>query len=91
MASRQGAIFKNLNATFTPDEIASMNAMVEAWTKDKLNAPDPYTDDTPTHSLADVRRELAREEEEQLRTRQAVHEMSASIFINKGLDLEDLK
>ena len=91
MASKQAAIFKNLNATFSPDEIAFMKAMVEAWRKDKLNAPDPYTDDTPTQSLADVRRELAKEEEQQLRTRPAVHEFSASIFINKGLELEDSK
>lgn len=91
MAAKQTTIFESLSATFTSDEIASMYAMVEAWKLDKLNAPDPYTDTTPTQSLADVRRELAKEEEEQLRSRSTVHETPVSVFISKGLELEDSK
>lgn len=55
MAVKQADTYNRLNSTFTPSELASMNAMVEAWRKDKLKVPDPYSDPTPARSIADVR------------------------------------
>lgn len=90
MAAKQADVYKRLNATFSAEELASMNTMVAVWRKDKLKAPDPYSDPTPAHSIADVRRELAKEEERSLSGRQRlVHEMSASAVIYRGLELEE--
>lgn len=89
MSAKQADVFNQLNSTFTSSEISSMNAMVIAWQKDKLKEPDPYSDPTPAHSLADVRRELAKEEESRLEGSQIVHETPASGVIFKGLELEE--
>ncbi|KAH8102763.1 hypothetical protein DFH11DRAFT_1735402 [Phellopilus nigrolimitatus] len=82
--------FIELSETFEPGVLAAWNAMVDIWQKDPLHAPDPYADPDTHVSLADLRKELAKEEASYTDGTLTVDDLTASTFLVKGLELEDL-
>ncbi|KAH8113739.1 hypothetical protein DFH11DRAFT_1509928, partial [Phellopilus nigrolimitatus] len=91
MAAKQRKNFEELSATFEPGVVATWSAMVEAWQADH-NAPDPYAEPDSHVSLADLRCELAKEEEIAVAEGDpVVDDLTTSTFLVKGLELEELR
>ncbi|KAI0064330.1 hypothetical protein BV25DRAFT_1790798, partial [Artomyces pyxidatus] len=89
---KQSKQFGELNSTFPPEVTARWEKMVRDWDVDS-RCPNPYhepTTETQADASADVRLELAQEEaEEAARGAMSLHEMSASVFLGVGLELEE--
>ncbi|KAH8111697.1 hypothetical protein DFH11DRAFT_1512691 [Phellopilus nigrolimitatus] len=91
MYAKHRANFIELSGTFEPDVIASWTRMVDVWQQDPLNAPDPYADPDTHVSLADLRKELAKEEAAVTDGALTVDDLTASTFLVKGFELEELQ
>ncbi|KAH8112018.1 hypothetical protein DFH11DRAFT_1512109, partial [Phellopilus nigrolimitatus] len=92
MHTKHQAKFEELSATFEPAVIAEWSAMVDVWQSDPLHAPDPYADPDTHVSLADLRKELAKEEEAALADgAPTFDDLTASTFLVKGIELEELR
>ncbi|KAI0043482.1 hypothetical protein FA95DRAFT_1498510, partial [Auriscalpium vulgare] len=86
---RQKTDFDDADAKIPADVRQEWEGMLEAYEKDHTQ-PDPYDEPTTTTSLADVRIELAAEEAEQASLGHiSPHEMTASMFVSTGMDLQD--
>ncbi|KAI0055824.1 hypothetical protein BV25DRAFT_1815103, partial [Artomyces pyxidatus] len=86
---KQTKQFNELNATFPVEVTARWEKMIRDWDDDS-RCPNPYHEPTTADASADVRLELAQEEaEEAARGQLSLHEMSASVFLNVGLELEE--
>lgn len=46
MRARQGAVLRELTATFRKETIDGWKLEVETWVRDKKGSPDPYEDST---------------------------------------------
>src|ERR1700761_3255341 len=92
-----------------PQSIEAWTEHIAQWQRDHKTLPDPYLEPPPgqlliigrgivSHSSlefkeADVRRELAKEDADELVSNEAtpaLHNTSLSAFISQGLDLEDM-
>ncbi|KAI0059388.1 hypothetical protein BV25DRAFT_1785942, partial [Artomyces pyxidatus] len=78
-----------LNATFPPEVVEKWEEMVTAWDADS-SQPNPYKEPNSGSAMNNVRLELAEEEAaEASRGIASLHDMSASTFLNVGLELEE--
>ncbi|KAI0055075.1 hypothetical protein BV25DRAFT_1816134 [Artomyces pyxidatus] len=86
---KQRLIFEELEKTVPPDIRTKWEQAVFDWDRDG-SKPNPYQEPVCTNTTANMRLELAQEEaEEAARGIVALHEMSASVFLNVGLELEE--
>ncbi|KAH8115645.1 hypothetical protein DFH11DRAFT_1507356, partial [Phellopilus nigrolimitatus] len=92
MYVKHHAKLEELSATFEPAVVAKWKAMVDVWQADPIHAPDPYADPDTYTSLADLRKELAKEEEAALANgAPTADDFTASSFLVKGLEHEELR
>ncbi|KAH8110267.1 hypothetical protein DFH11DRAFT_1547578 [Phellopilus nigrolimitatus] len=91
MHAKHRAKFNELSQTFEVGVVATWSTMVDIWQKDPLHAPDPYADPDTHVSLADLRKELAKEEAAVTNGALTVDDLTASTFLVKGLELEELQ
>ncbi|TDL16540.1 hypothetical protein BD410DRAFT_816721 [Rickenella mellea] len=87
--AKQRVLFQEFSTTFSTEELAEWNAMIEAWHADP-SKPDPYEESAKMTTLADVRLALANEEAGQAASGNlATHHITPSAFLHTGLDLEE--
>ncbi|KAI0054627.1 hypothetical protein BV25DRAFT_1843527 [Artomyces pyxidatus] len=86
---KQRLIFEELEKTIPSNLAHVWEEAVLAWDADK-SRPNPYKEPECTNTTANMRLELAQEEaEEAARGVIALHEMSASVFLSAGMELEE--
>ncbi|KAI0054664.1 hypothetical protein BV25DRAFT_1816736 [Artomyces pyxidatus] len=82
-------IHNDFEATFPRAVIAQWEEMLHAW-EENHKRPNPYKEMESSNTMASVRLELGLEEaEEAARGAMALHEMSASVFLTTGFELEE--
>ncbi|TDL13917.1 hypothetical protein BD410DRAFT_868388 [Rickenella mellea] len=90
MKAKHRAILSELRLSLDGDLVDTWEAMIEEWDKDRENKPDPYAEEDKTCGMADVRLEILKEEAaDAVAGTASLHEMTASVFLTTGLDLED--
>ncbi|KAF7799450.1 hypothetical protein EIP86_010685 [Pleurotus ostreatoroseus] len=89
-ASAQEADFDAFSKSIDAATMKKWEKSVLDWEKD-LSQPDPYINEDDGPSESSVRRKLAEEEEERVRTGKkiALHDVSPSAFLTIGLELEE--
>ncbi|KAI0042913.1 hypothetical protein FA95DRAFT_1499394 [Auriscalpium vulgare] len=87
----QRKVFEESSATIPEAIRKRWLAMVVAWEADHT-CPNPYSEPEFVSTLGDIRLELAQEEAAEMdRGVMSLHELSASVFLSVGLELEDLQ
>ncbi|KAI0085202.1 hypothetical protein BDY19DRAFT_896968, partial [Irpex rosettiformis] len=90
MRDKHEAIFADFTKTFPAGIVEKWKDEVERWEADPLTSPDPFVEDTKSATFNEVRLKLAREESlESERGFPSLHEISASAFLEIGLELEN--
>ncbi|KAI0042910.1 hypothetical protein FA95DRAFT_1584271 [Auriscalpium vulgare] len=85
----QKKIFEESNESIPRTIHDRWEAMILNWERDR-SLPNPYDEPELVTTLADVRLELAQEEAaDAAKGNISLHEMSASVFLGVGLELED--
>ncbi|KAA1479943.1 hypothetical protein DENSPDRAFT_743739, partial [Dentipellis sp. KUC8613] len=85
----QRAFFAEFESTIPRINVANWELMVEMFEKDQSN-PNPYEEIIVVDTLVAVRTELAEEEAGEVsRGVMSMHELTASQFLNVGMDLEE--
>ncbi|GJF00552.1 CxC2 domain-containing protein [Phanerochaete sordida] len=90
-AKEQEEEFEAFSRSFSPATIEAWEKMVTDWERDHTNHEDPYVAPQDAITEAQVKRTLAQEEEERVRTgkKTALHDVSPSSFLTIGLELEE--
>ncbi|KAI0702101.1 hypothetical protein C8Q76DRAFT_802395 [Earliella scabrosa] len=89
MATKQHEIFNEHTQNFAGDVVKKWEQMIKTWEADPSN-PDPYEEPQATVTLNKVRLDLAREEAaDAARGEISPHEVSQSVFLQVGLELEE--
>ncbi|GJE98381.1 CxC2 domain-containing protein [Phanerochaete sordida] len=90
-AKEQEEEFEAFSRSFSPATIDAWEKMVTEWEHDHEAHEDPYVAPQETVTEAQVKRTLAQEEEERVRTgkKTALHDVSPSSFLTIGLELEE--
>ncbi|KAI0764426.1 hypothetical protein BC629DRAFT_1293606, partial [Irpex lacteus] len=92
MKARHEAAFTRLSDTFSTSVVAEWQRIILSWEADPRSVPDPFVMETHTMTLNEIRLKLAREEsDEMIRGIPSLHEVSASAFLEIGLDIENLQ
>ncbi|KAI0054692.1 hypothetical protein BV25DRAFT_1873293 [Artomyces pyxidatus] len=87
----QKGVYEEMKETVPVLVAEKWDAMVLAYRKSD-SAPNPYVEPVPTTTLADVRIDLADEEAKEAQSGQvSMHEMTASVFLSVGMELEELQ
>ncbi|KAI0083406.1 hypothetical protein BDY19DRAFT_998587 [Irpex rosettiformis] len=89
MKDKHAKMFTEFTGTFPNDTIEKWRTEVERWEADPLTSVDPFVEDNKSMTFNEVRLKLAREESlESERGIPSPHEVSASAFLEIGLELE---
>ncbi|KAF9779310.1 hypothetical protein BJ322DRAFT_1113656 [Thelephora terrestris] len=89
MASKQRQAADDFTATFPRETVRVWRRMVKDWETDAAY-PNPYLSNDRASKVSAARLRLTQEEtEEAERGNEALHTVSASVFIRAGLELED--
>ncbi|KAI0083018.1 hypothetical protein BDY19DRAFT_901053, partial [Irpex rosettiformis] len=90
MCEKQEAIFSEFTRTFPSEMIARWQAKVEHWEANPSLHDDPFVEDAKAMTLKDIKLKLATEEAlDVAHGIPSPHEVSASAFLQIGLELED--
>ncbi|KAI0323170.1 hypothetical protein GY45DRAFT_1341622, partial [Cubamyces sp. BRFM 1775] len=89
MAVKQRQIFNEFSATFPTDIVREWERVILLWNINPGRGPDPYEEPETTTKLSKVRIELAKEDAADVSATPTVLDMSPSVFIQVGLDLEE--
>ncbi|KZT03347.1 uncharacterized protein LAESUDRAFT_761931 [Laetiporus sulphureus 93-53] len=89
MRQKHRDIFNRFSDTFAPAVIKEWEDIHEAWQQNHNHKPDPFEEPTSTWTMNAVCLQLAQEDAaEAARGHVAPHEVTASIFLQLGLELE---
>ncbi|KAA1479985.1 hypothetical protein DENSPDRAFT_789779, partial [Dentipellis sp. KUC8613] len=89
MVKKQEKNFSDMKQPFPDNVIDRWDTMIEAWDLDKRK-PNPYEEPVNETKLADVQLELSRQETRELQQGAvSLHEMTASTFLNIGIQLQE--
>ncbi|KAH9884045.1 hypothetical protein C8Q73DRAFT_661408, partial [Cubamyces lactineus] len=89
IAHKQRRLFNEFTATFPPDVVKEWERVIALWNVNPGHGADPYEEPETTTTISKVRLELAKEEAADAAVNPEVLDMSPSVFIQVGLDLED--
>ncbi|KAI0074003.1 hypothetical protein K474DRAFT_1677445 [Panus rudis PR-1116 ss-1] len=90
MSLKHGAILKEYNATFKPEWIEEWTTIIQEWRQDPNSHPDPYEVKDSSLTMKEIRMKLSEEDAVEASKSAALHhEVSPSIFISMGLELEE--
>ncbi|KAJ8455539.1 hypothetical protein ONZ51_g12418 [Trametes cubensis] len=88
MAVKQRKLFNEFSATFPPEVVREWERVISLWNVNPGSCPDPYEEPETTTTLSKVRLDFAKEDAA-ASAAPAVLDMSPSVFIQVGLDLEE--
>ncbi|KLO04959.1 hypothetical protein SCHPADRAFT_789776, partial [Schizopora paradoxa] len=89
-ATRHRAQHSAFSKSFSPELVSAWSLMLDEWTKDPHNAPNPFKEPEATVSIVDVRKEVNAEEAAELtRGEMPRHATSAGQLIVALLEVEE--
>ncbi|KAI0069871.1 hypothetical protein K474DRAFT_1568226, partial [Panus rudis PR-1116 ss-1] len=90
MSVKHNGILKEYSETFKPEWIQEWNTIIETWRQNPDSNPDPYEVKDSSLSMKEIRIKLSEEDAVEASKGAALqHEVSPSIFISMGLDIEE--
>ncbi|TDL19767.1 hypothetical protein BD410DRAFT_751691, partial [Rickenella mellea] len=90
MKAKHHGILAEIRLSLEGNLVDTWERMIVEWDNDRENKPDPYAEEEKTCSMSDVRLEILKEEAaDAVAGNITPHEMTASVFLTTGFDLED--
>ncbi|TDL14368.1 hypothetical protein BD410DRAFT_734211 [Rickenella mellea] len=89
MKAKHRIVLEELRIALDSDLVTEWERMIKEWDEDRQK-PDPYAEDERASGMADVRLEILKEEAADVAAGTTpAHEMTASVFLTNGFELEE--